>query len=98
GITIRESDIPIAPPVKAACEILGLDPLYVANDGKLLALVDSADADRILMEMRKEPLGRDACIIGEVTPAPKGRVLLQTCIGGRRIVDMLSGDQLPRIC
>jgi hydrogenase expression/formation protein HypE len=98
GILIRESSIPVSSDVQGACEILGLDPLYVANEGKLLAFVDRLDADRLLTAMRAHPLGSDSVIIGEVVDDHPGMVVMQTRIGGNRVVDMLSGEQLPRIC
>ena len=102
GIRIRESSVPVAKAVAGLCSLLGLDPLYVANEGKLLAVVESALAERILAVMREDPLGRDACIIGEVTgeyaPAQSGRVIMETAAGGERIVPMPTGEQLPRIC
>ena len=98
GVRLEESRLPVRPAVSAACEMLGLDPLYVANEGKVLALVAPEEADLVLDAMRRHPLGRDACSIGQVLSEHPGRVLLQTEIGGRRIVDMLSGEQLPRIC
>lgn len=98
GITIFEKDIPIREEVNSACELLGLDPLYIANEGKLLAFVSPEDADKILNKMKKNPLGREACIIGKVTAENSRTVILKTSIGTNRIVDMLSGEQLPRIC
>jgi hydrogenase expression/formation protein HypE len=98
GIELVESNLPVRPEVKAACEMLGLDPLYVANEGKVLVLVAPEDADPVLHKMRRHPLGRESCTIGRVVSEHPGRVVLQTGIGGRRIVDMLSGEQLPRIC
>jgi len=98
GIELEESNLPVRPEVNAACEMLGLDPLYVANEGKVLVLVAPEDADQVLDKMRQHPLGRDSCIIGRVVSEHPGRVVLHTGIGGRRIVDMLSGEQLPRIC
>jgi len=98
GIELEESSLPVRPEVNAACEMLGLDPLYVANEGKVLALVAPEDAEQVLHKMRQHPLGRQSCIIGRVVSEHPGRVVLQTGIGGRRIVDMLSGEQLPRIC
>ena len=98
GIELEEANLPVRPEVNAACEMLGLDPLYVANEGKVLVLVAPEDADQILHKMRQHPLGRDGCIIGRVVAEHPGRVVLHTGIGGRRIVDMLSGEQLPRIC
>ena len=98
GIRIEEEKIPVHDGVRAACELLGFDPLYVANEGKLVAVVDSQDADRILASMKRNPYGVDACIIGEVTEEHKGRVIMKTRLGASRIVDMLSGELLPRIC
>jgi hydrogenase expression/formation protein HypE len=84
--------------VSAACEFLGLDPLYVANEGKLVAICAPADADRLLAVMRQHPLGTDAAIIGEAIADPHHFVQMDTSFGGRRVVDWLSGEQLPRIC
>jgi hydrogenase expression/formation protein HypE len=98
GIRLEESRLPVREAVTAACEILGLDPLYVANEGKVLAFVAPEDAEMLLSVMRSHPLGREAGIIGEVVGDHPGRVVLETGIGGTRIVDMLSGEQLPRIC
>jgi hydrogenase expression/formation protein HypE len=97
-IRIRESDIPVHDGVRAACEMLGYDPLYVANEGKLIAIVAPEDAGLLLDVMRADPLGREASVIGEVTAQEGARVLLTTRIGGTRIVDMLAGEMLPRIC
>jgi len=98
GMVLDEARIPIGEEVKGACEILGLDPLYVANEGKLLAIVAPGDAERLLAVMRAHPLGREAAIIGEVTLDHPAFVLMKTRVGGTRVVDMLSGEQLPRIC
>jgi hydrogenase expression/formation protein HypE len=98
GVQLREAAIPIAEEVKGACEILGLDPLYVANEGKLIAVVPPNDADNVLAAMRAHSLGKDAAIIGEVVSEHPGFVTMTTKVGGRRVVDMLSGEQLPRIC
>ena len=98
GIHLSESRIPIKSDVAALCELLGFDPLYIANEGKLIAVVSPDHADALLEVLRSDDLGQDACIIGEVVEAPAGRVILQTRIGGTRIVDMLTGEQLPRIC
>jgi hydrogenase expression/formation protein HypE len=98
GMLLEESRIPIDEAVRGACEILGLDPLYVANEGRLLAIVAADDAARVLAAMRAHPLGAGAAEIGEVTAAPAGLVLMKTRVGGTRVVDMLSGEQLPRIC
>jgi hydrogenase expression/formation protein HypE len=98
GMTIRERDLPVKPQVNAACEFLGLDPLYVANEGKLVAIVPAEHARRLLAAMREHPLGRDAAIIGEVVADSHGFVQMETTFGGRRNVDWLTGEQLPRIC
>ncbi len=98
AIVIREADVPVKDAVKGACEILGFDPLYLANEGKLVAVVPEEDAGRCLAAMRKNHLGKDAAIIGRVAAEPKGKVLLETSIGNKRILEMLSGEQLPRIC
>jgi hydrogenase expression/formation protein HypE len=97
-IVLRESAVPVRPPVLAACELLGLDPLYVANEGKLVAIVPAENAERLLATMRAHALGRDAAIIGEVVADPLGFVQMETVFGGRRNVDWLTGEQLPRIC
>lgn len=98
GIVLREASVPISEEVKGACEILGLDPLYVANEGKLIAIVPPAGADAVLAAMRRHPLGKEAAIIGEVVTDHPGFVTMKTRVGGARVVDMLSGEQLPRIC
>ena len=98
GIVINEASIPIREEVMGACEILGLDPLYVANEGKLIAIVGAAVADEVLRIMRKNRYGRDAAIIGEVVGEHPKMVLMRTEIGGTRVVDMMVGEQLPRIC
>jgi hydrogenase expression/formation protein HypE len=98
GMMLRESAIPVKPVVAAACELLGLDPLNVANEGKLIAICASADAPMLLEAMRAHPLGRDAALIGEVSFDTHHFVQLSTAFGGRRIVDWLASDQLPRIC
>ncbi len=97
-IEIYEDEIPVREEVKGACEILGLDPLYVANEGKLIAIVSADIADKIVARMKQNKYGKDACIIGEVKPEPQGIVAMKTGFGGTRIVDMLVGEQLPRIC
>lgn len=98
GIRIHEDRIPVRPEVAGVCELLGFDPLYIANEGKLLAFVAPAKAEAVLAAVRRDPRGRQARIIGEVTADHPGRVVLETRIGGSRIVGMLSGEQLPRIC
>jgi len=97
-IKLNEKEIPIRDEVKGMCEILGLDPLYLANEGKLVAIVPQEYAERVLQAMRFLPEGHDSAIIGEVVAAPKKRVILKTSFGGERIVDMMVGEQLPRIC
>jgi hydrogenase expression/formation protein HypE len=97
-ITIEEAAIPVKPPVSGACEFLGLDPLYVANEGKLVAAVSAKKSDRVVDAMRAHEYGRDACIIGKVMESRPGLVTMRTRIGGNRIVDMMVGEQLPRIC
>jgi len=98
GIQIDERAIPLREEVKGACELLGLDPLYVANEGKLLAIVAPEATDRVLEVMRRHPLGARASLVGTVTAAHAGMVTMRTLVGPTRIVDMLAGDQLPRIC
>jgi hydrogenase expression/formation protein HypE len=98
GVRLEEADVPVRPEVQALADILGLDPLYVANEGKLTAVVPAADEAGALALLRGHPLGRDACAIGTIVSDAPGRVHLHTHIGGSRIVDMLTGDQLPRIC
>jgi hydrogenase expression/formation protein HypE len=98
GIVIRETTVPVRECVKGACEILGLDPLYVANEGKLLAIVTADAAESILQSMRKHPLGLDAALVGAVVAAHPGMVSMATEVGGTRILDVMFGEQLPRIC
>jgi hydrogenase expression/formation protein HypE len=98
GVKLREARIPLRPEVRAACEMLGLDPLYVANEGKLLAVAPPDDADRLLEVMRQHPLGRNAAIIGEIVDDHPGMVSIHSLVGGERVVTMLAGEQLPRIC
>ena len=98
GLMLDEAAVPVRPQVAAACELLGLDPLYVANEGKLIAIVDAAAADAALAALRAHPLARDAARIGEVIVDPQHFVQMRTALGGRRMVDWLAGEQLPRIC
>jgi hydrogenase expression/formation protein HypE len=98
GIVIDEQALPVRPQVTGACEILGIDPLYVANEGKLIAVVAPESAEPALDALRAHELGRDAAVVAEVRPEPPGLVLLETAFGGSRVVDMLAGDPLPRIC
>lgn len=98
GIVVEEVEIPVKAEVKAVCELLGLDPIYVANEGKLVAVVAPGDADKVLAQMKQHNYGRDAVIIGEVTGEHPGKVIMRTKLGPSRIVDMLSGELLPRIC
>ncbi|MEH2214589.1 hydrogenase expression/formation protein HypE [Nostoc sp.] len=98
GIRLFEESIPVREEVNGVCEILGLDPLYLANEGKLVVVVPKKNAENVLSAMKSHPAGKHACIIGEVITSPPGIVLLKTAFGAERIVDMLVGDQLPRIC
>jgi hydrogenase expression/formation protein HypE len=98
GLVIAEESIPVPEDVRGACEILGLDPLYLPNEGKLPACVAAADCDSVQDAMRAHSQGRDVKVIGEVTTDHPGMVVMKTRIGGMRVVDMLSGEQLPRIC
>ena len=98
GVELREPAIPLRPEVRAACEMLGLDPLYVANEGKLIAVVPEGDATRLLEVMRHHPLGSSAAIIGQVVEDHPGMVTMHSLVGGERVVTMLAGEQLPRIC
>ncbi len=98
GIRLYEESIPVREEVKGVCEILGLDPLYLANEGKLVVVVPGKDAEAVLAAMKSHPAGKDAEIIGEAIATPPGIVLLKTVFNAERIVDMLVGDQLPRIC
>jgi hydrogenase expression/formation protein HypE len=97
-MVIDEAAVPVQRQVEAACEFLGLDPLYVANEGKLVAIVPADCSERLLQAMRAHPLGQQAALIGEVTADPHHFVQMRTRFGGKRIVDWLTGDQLPRIC
>ncbi len=98
GVRIRERDIPVKPAVHGACEFLGLDPLYVANEGKVVCFCAASDAPAVLAAMKAHPLGRDAAVIGEVVEDSRRFVTMETTFGGARIVDWLAGEQLPRIC
>lgn len=98
GIKINEKNIPVKKEVAGMCEILGFDPVYIANEGKLLAFVSTEYANKVLEVIRQDNAGKDACIIGEVISDNPGKVILETSIGGKRILDMLTGEQLPRIC
>jgi hydrogenase expression/formation protein HypE len=98
GMIVKEKAVPVRRAVAAACEILGIDPLYVANEGKLVAFCPKDDAERALAVMRAHPVGREAQIVGEVVADPRKLVLLETPFGGKRILDWLAGEQLPRIC
>ncbi|EIC21097.1 hydrogenase expression/formation protein HypE [Thiorhodovibrio frisius] len=98
GMLIREAAIPLKPEVRAACELLGLDPLNIANEGKLIAICPAERAEALLTAMRAHPLGRESAIIGKVTKDPQQLIELETPFGGRRLLDWLTGEQLPRIC
>jgi hydrogenase expression/formation protein HypE len=98
GVELNESAIPLRNEVRAACEMLGLDPLYVANEGKLIAVAPHEDAEPLLQIMRRHPLGRNAAIVGRIVEDHAGMVILKSLVGGARVVTMLAGEQLPRIC
>lgn len=98
AIYVDEAAIPVRPSVAAACEILGFDPLYVANEGKLVAIVPAQEAEHVLEAMRATAYGAEACRIGEIGETPGGQVLMRTAVGGTRVVDVLAGEMLPRIC
>jgi hydrogenase expression/formation protein HypE len=98
GVELRESEVPLKPEVRSACEMLGLDPLYVACEGRLVAAVAPEDAARVLEAMRAHPLGREAAIVGKVVADHPGIVTVRSLVGGERVLPLLSGEQLPRIC
>ena len=98
AVVLDEAAIPVLPQVAGACDLLGIDPLYVANEGKLLAIVAADEADAALAALHAHPFGAGAARVGEIAPEPEGIVVLRTTFGGTRIVDMLVGDPLPRIC
>lgn len=98
GMVLQESVIPVSPAVRAACEVLGLDPLYIANEGKLLVILPENEAGAVIDKMKQHPLGSEACVIGKVTAEHPSVVRMTTSIGSSRIIDMLTGEQLPRIC
>jgi len=98
AIKLDQTAIPVREEVRGVCEVLGLDPLYLANEGKLITIVASEDADKLLTAMQLHPAGKDSQIIGKVVASPQGKVILNTGFGGDRIIDMLVGEQLPRIC
>ncbi len=98
GIEINDSDIPICPEVRGACELLGLDPLYVACEGRFICIVEPSIADEVVQTLKTHAPGRDAVVIGKITETDKNKVISRTAIGGRRLIDKLTGDQLPRIC
>jgi hydrogenase expression/formation protein HypE len=98
GVVVDEVALPVRPEVRGACEMLGLDPMYVANEGKLVAVVPAGDSDRVLAALRALPNGRTACVVGQVIPGRPGVVTVRSPIGGERLVPVLAGEQLPRIC
>jgi hydrogenase expression/formation protein HypE len=98
GISINEASVPVEDPVKGLCEMLGFDPLYLANEGKFLIVVGNGSEERVLEILRSNPLGEKSEIIGEILPDKNSRVILKTIAGGKRILDNLSDIQLPRIC
>jgi hydrogenase expression/formation protein HypE len=98
GIEFEETKVPVRPEVNAACEMLGLDPFYIANEGKLVAIIPEQYADRVLAVMKEHEDGKNAVIIGRVVDEHKGMVVAKTAIGGSRVVDLPAGELLPRIC
>ncbi len=98
GVAVDEAALPVRPEVRGACEMLGLDPMYVANEGKLVAVVPAEDSDRVLAALRALPNGRTACVVGRVVAGRAGLVTVRSPIGGERLVPVLAGEQLPRIC
>jgi hydrogenase expression/formation protein HypE len=98
GVLVEEDQIPVRTQVRGAAELLGIDPMYVASEGRLVAVVDGGQADDALAALRAHPLGKQAAVIGRITADQPGIVLLKTAFGGTRIVDLLVGDPLPRIC
>jgi hydrogenase expression/formation protein HypE len=98
GIELSQRSIPIDEQVASACELLGLDPLYVANEGLFIAFVAEAQADAVLASLRQDENGMNACIIGEVVEEHPKQVIMESAIGGKRVISMLPGEQLPRIC
>lgn len=98
GISVEEDAIPVNENVRGMCEIFGFDPLYVANEGKIVIIASANSADTVINTLRNNKYGKNAAIIGEVTEDQKGKVILETSIGGKRVIDMLAGEQLPRIC
>ncbi len=98
GIILDEGSIPVQPGVQSACEMLGFDPLYIANEGKLIVICAADEEDKVLTTMRKTRYGENTVTIGEVVTEPQGRVLMHTRIGSHRVVDILAGELLPRIC
>lgn len=98
GLLIKEDTLPLPEEIRGACELLGFDPLFLANEGKVIMVVDANESENILKVMKNHPLGKESCIIGEVIEDPVGKVIMETSIGSRRILDMPVGEQLPRIC
>jgi hydrogenase expression/formation protein HypE len=98
GIQLEEDQLTITPNVRIMCELLGFDPIYVANEGKVVMVVGKEDAEKVLEKIKENPLGKEASIIGEITEDRQGMAWLKTSVGGKRIIEMLSGQQLPRIC
>ncbi|MEI7848664.1 MAG: AIR synthase-related protein, partial [Chloroflexota bacterium] len=98
GMILDETRIPVRPSVASVCEMLGFDPLYIANEGKLIAIIDQNDAQKVLLTMRNTKYGEESVIIGEIVSNPQKRVLMKTALGSTRVVDVLMGEILPRIC
>ncbi len=98
GLRVEENALPVSPAVRGACDLLGLDPLTIANEGKVVLFCPRSDAEKVLAAMRAHPLGQEARVIGEATAKPKGMAVMRTAIGGERIIDLPTGEDLPRIC
>lgn len=98
GVEINETSVPMSEGVKGMCELLGMDPMYIANEGKVVVVCGKRDAGKLLQAMKKDPLGRNAAITGEIVKEHPGTAVLRTGTGGKRIIDVLMGDMLPRIC
>jgi hydrogenase expression/formation protein HypE len=98
GVMLEEADLPVKSEVAAVCDILGFDPLYLANEGKMIAIVETKDSEKALAALRRHPQGADARVVGWMVDRPAGQVGLRTLLGGVRLLDMPLGDQLPRIC
>ncbi len=98
GIIIHETNLPVRQSIRAVCDLYGFDPIYLANEGKIMMVIRAGEEDKILKQLHKDPLGKEAMVVGEITSDHPQRVVMESIIGGRRIVEMLSGEMLPRIC